>query len=318
MASAFIPPELGQSLRETIIPDVKTTLNLFGMHLRKVAGEWNYPIHAHPQYEFNYVLEGVQTMVVNNNSFTQQAGDLVLLRPGDSHSSRSGDGRPFTYFCIHFDIDDKILISLLSRLDHVLFKSDSAITRRLAPVLHKLVEISANVNGNITMSQRMRLQSAVFDLFGQLWEAFSIDDHLLSSNTYEKVELAHQIRGRLQGLIYQQFKHDGAGENHYGVDDIAAELGISTSHCYRVFREVFGLSPRTFLSDQTLHEAKVLLEDPRLSVSQISGILGYRDIAHFSRQFKRWYGLSPRQYRDSRNWMPADPLHAPDSGDTPH
>lgn len=58
MVAAFEPPVPGQSLSETIIPDVKTTLNLFGMHLRKVSGEWDYPQHAHPQYEFNYVLEG--------------------------------------------------------------------------------------------------------------------------------------------------------------------------------------------------------------------------------------------------------------------
>lgn len=299
MASAFMPPALGQSISETIIPDVKTTLNLFGMHLRKVSGAWNYPIHAHPQYEFNYVLEGEQRIIVNNRSYTQRSGDLVLLRPGDSHSSQSGNGEPFTYFCIHFDIDDKLLISLLSRLNHVLFAAESTIAHKLTPSLSKLVDISTTIHGDITMSQRMMLQSAVFDLFGQLWEAFSVEANLHASATYEKVELAHQIRSRLQGLVYQQFKLDMQDEKHLGVDDIAAELGISPSHCYRVFRQVFGLPPRVFLSQQMLHEAKVLLDDPRLSISHISGILGYRDIAHFSRQFKRWHGKSPREYRES-------------------
>ncbi|MBW7462169.1 helix-turn-helix domain-containing protein, partial [Paenibacillus sepulcri] len=32
---------------------------------------------------------------------------------------------------------------------------------------------------------------------------------------------------------------------------------------------------------------------------QISSVLGYRDIAHFSRQFKRWSGVSPSDYRQS-------------------
>lgn len=298
MASAFLPPELGQNISEIIIPDVKTTLNLFGMHLRSVSGAWSYPIHAHPQYEFNYVLDGEQRVIVNNRSYTQRAGDLVLLRPGDSHSSLSGNGRPFTYFCIHFDIDDKILISLLSRLHHVLFPADSTIAHKLTPSLTRLVDISHQIQGDITMSQRMRLQSAVFDLFAQLWEAFSIEANLYASASYEKVELAHQIRSRLQGLVYQQFKQDAQEDRTLGVDDIAAELGISSSHCYRVFRQVFGLSPREFLSRQMLHEAKVLLDDPRLSVSHISAILGYRDIAHFSRQFKRWHGKSPREYRE--------------------
>ncbi|KWX88353.1 AraC family transcriptional regulator, partial [Paenibacillus riograndensis] len=147
MVSAFIPPVHGHSISETIIPDVKTTLNLFGMHLRKVRGEWEYPVHAHPQYEFNYVLEGEQQLVVNNRSYMQKAGDLVLLRPGDSHSSKSGNGKPFTYFCIHFDIDDKILISLLSRLNHVLFESGSTIAHKLGPVFARLVEISSTISG---------------------------------------------------------------------------------------------------------------------------------------------------------------------------
>jgi AraC-like DNA-binding protein len=300
LVSAFLPPVLGQSLSETIIPDVKTTLNLFGMHLRRVSGEWDYPLHAHPQYEFNYVLEGEQLFTVNHHSYLQRAGDLVLLRPGDTHSSRSGNGEPFTYFCIHFDIDDKLLISLLSRLDQVLFTAGSTIAHKLGPILSKLVEISGSTPGDITMSQRMRLQSAVFELFAQLWEAFSIEANMSSPGTYEKIELAHQIRSRLQGLVYQQFQLEVPYDSHYGIDDIASELGISASHCYRVFRQVFGISPRVFLSQQMLHEAKVLLDDPSMSVSQISGILGYRDIAHFSRQFKRWHGTSPREYRESR------------------
>ena len=298
MAAAFEPPVPGQSLNETIIPDVKTTLNLFGMHLRKVSGDWDYPQHAHPQYEFNYVLEGEQQLTVNNHSYLQRAGDLVLLRPGDIHSSRSGNGGSFTYFCIHFDIDDKLFISLLSRLNHVLFTSKSNVAHRLGPLLSRLVEISTSGSGSITISQRMRLQSAVFELFAQLWEVFSLETDNSSPGTYERMELAHQIRSRLQGLVYQQFKQEMPYDSHYGVDDIAAELGISPSHCYRVFRQVFGLSPRVYLSEQMLHEAKVLLDDHSLTVSQISGLLGYRDIAHFSRQFKRWSGQSPREYRE--------------------
>lgn len=243
MVAAFEPPVPGQSLSETIIPDVKTTLNLFGMHLRKVSGEWDYPQHAHPQYEFNYVLEGEQQLTVNNHSYLQRAGDLVLLRPGDIHSSRSGNGGSFTYFCIHFDIDDKLFISLLSRLNHVLFTSESNVAHRLGPLLSRLVEISTSGSGSITISQRMRLQSAVFELFAQLWEVFSLEADNSSPGTYERMELAHQIRSRLQGLVYQQFKQEVPYDSHYGVDDIAAELGISPSHCYRVFRQVFGLSP---------------------------------------------------------------------------
>jgi AraC-like DNA-binding protein len=279
-----------------MIPDVKTTVNLFGMHLRRVSGDWHYPAHEHPQYEINYVLEGEQLMTVGGSSCLQRSGDLVLLRPGDVHSSRSGNNEPFTYFCIHFDIDDKIFLSLLSRMEQTLFPGDSPVTRQVQPVMSRLIDIVGQA-GQKTMTQRMRLQSAIFELFGHLWEAISNEAVLLSSAAYEKVELAHQIRHRLQGLVSQSFKQGLAAEQHYGIDDISAELGISTSHCGRIFRHIFGMSPRSYLSGLVLDEAKLLLCNTRLSVQHIASILGYRDIAHFSRQFKRWSNLSPSEYR---------------------
>ncbi|SFE12380.1 AraC-type DNA-binding protein [Paenibacillus algorifonticola] len=302
MAATFIPPILGQCISEAIVPDVKTTINLFGMHLRKVSGEWDYPVHTHPQYEINYVLEGEQLFIVNDRHYIQQAGALMFLQPGASHASKSGNGKPFTYFCLHFDIDDRMFLSLLSRLDSVLFGANSNVVQQLRPALNKVIEMSSQLaeHSAAKLTERMRLQSAVFELFGQLWEALSAEADLHSAVSYEKVQLAHQIRNKLQGLIYQQFKQDAAALNqHYGIDDIAAELGISVSHCNRVFRQVFEISPRVFLSSEMLHEAKVLLNDPQMSISQISAILGYRDISHFSRQFKRWYGASPSEYRRS-------------------
>lgn len=298
MAGSFPPPVLGQIIDEIMLPDVNTTVNLFGIHLRRVSGEWEYPMHEHTQFEINYVLEGRQLMNADGAMLLQEAGDLVLFRPGHAHASRSGGHEPFTYFCLHFNIDDQLFLSMLNRIEQTLFPRDSMLTRQLEPVLSRLIDIT-RIAGSATMAQRMRLHSAIFELFGTLWEAVSNEADLLSSSANEKAELAHQIRNRLQGLMSQHFKQGTAAQRHYGIDDIAAELGISASHCNRVFRHVYGISPRVYLSELVLHEAKLLLSNPLLTVQRISSVLGYRDIAHFSRQFKRWSGISPSEYRQS-------------------
>ncbi|NUU78930.1 AraC family transcriptional regulator [Paenibacillus xylanilyticus] len=300
MTSTYLPPALGESVHEVFYPDVQTTVNLFAIHLRSVGSDWNYPAHEHPQYELNYVTEGVQHMTVNGQLYAQKAGELLLIPPGSIHSSQSQNGQGFTYFCMHFDIDDQLFLSLLARIKQVLFHSDSPVTLKIEPVLQKLMN-SANENtASNTMVQRMQLQSAVFELFGHLWEAVSHEAAHLFTEGYERIELAHQIRNRLQGLVSQQFKQGHESDTHYGIDDIAAELGISSSHCNRVFKQVFGQSPRVVLSEMVLHEAKVLLGNPKLSVQSIAAMLGYRDIAHFSRQFKRWSGMSPSRYRQEQ------------------
>jgi AraC-like DNA-binding protein/mannose-6-phosphate isomerase-like protein (cupin superfamily) len=299
MSSTYLPPTLGESVHEVFYPDVQTTVNLFAIHLRSVGSDWDYPAHEHPQYELNYVTEGEQYMTVDGKLYIQKAGELLLIPPGSIHSSLSHNGKGFTYFCMHFDIDDQLFLSLLARIQHVLFDADSPVTRQIEPVLRKLMSSADNRTAS-TMVQRMQLQSAVFELFGHLWEAVSQEAAQLYTDGYEKIELAHQIRNRLQGLVSQQFKQGRESDSHYGIDDIAAELGISSSHCNRVFRQVYGQSPRVYLSEMVLHEAKVLLGNPKLSVQNIAAMLGYKDIAHFSRQFKRWSGISPTRYRQEQ------------------
>lgn len=299
MSSTYLPPALGESVHEVFYPDVQTTVNLFAIHLRSVGTNWDYPAHEHPQYELNYVTEGEQHMTVNGTLYIQKAGELLIIPPGSIHSSQSHNGKGFTYFCMHFDIDDQLFLSLLARIRQVLFSADSPVTQQIEPVLRKLMA-TANDEAASTMVQRMQLQSAVFELFGHLWEAVSQEAAQSFTDGYEKIELAHQIRNRLQGLMSQQFKQGHESDSHYGIDDIAAELGISSSHCNRVFKQVFGQSPRAVLSRMVLHEAKVLLGNPKLSVQNIAVMLGYKDIAHFSRQFKRWSGMSPSRYRQEQ------------------
>lgn len=299
MAAPYLPPALGSSLQEFMFPNVKTTVHLFGVHMRQVDGNWEYPEHNHTQYEINYVLDGEQLMTVNGSAYVQQAGDLTLIRPGEAHSSRSANRQPFTYFCLHFNIDDHLFLSLLGRMMQVLFPSGGQLATQVAPVLHKLIAI-AGEDDDTSIATRMRMQSAVFELFGNLLEALSQEAISLSADSYARFELANRIRSRLQAIVSQTLKRsdeNAVSDKHYGVEDVAEELGISVSHCNRVFRSVYGQSPRAYLSELVLYEAKLLLADPLLAVQTISSALGYRDIAHFSRQFKRWAGVSPSDYR---------------------
>lgn len=284
---------------EIFFPDVKTTLNLFAIHSRKVGGDWSYPLHEHPQYEINYLLAGRQAMTVNGVTYEQEAGELLLLKPGDVHTSRSADGRPFEYFCLHFDLDDRLFLSVLGRMEQVLFPADSRATQRIAPVLERLLDSRPGAERS-SVAGRMRLQSAVFELFAQLWDALSEESLQLPARAYGKVDLAHEIAGRLRTVAAQTFRSESGEDEPGGIAAIAAQLGLSASHCSRVFREVYGCSPRAYWSDLVLHEARQLLADPRYSIQAVAAILGYRDIAHFSRQFKRWTGLSPSEYRARR------------------
>ncbi len=60
------------------------------------------------------------------------------------------------------------------------------------------------------------------------------------------------------------------------------------------------VSYRELLDESLYQRARDLLDQPRLSVSEIAWRLGYNDVSNFSRAFKRWAGETPRQYRAAR------------------
>ncbi|MDQ6421853.1 helix-turn-helix transcriptional regulator [Paenibacillus sp. LHD-117] len=66
-----------------------------------------------------------------------------------------------------------------------------------------------------------------------------------------------------------------------------------------MFTKVYGLSPCQYLTRRKWSKAKELLAGSNLTVYAIAEQLGFRSVNHFSRQFRRWMGMSPMQYRQS-------------------
>lgn len=81
------------------------------------------------------------------------------------------------------------------------------------------------------------------------------------------------------------------------IQPIIASLGISPNYGLEVFQKIYQMSPRKYLSELKLQEAKILLQQPELSLNEIANRLGYKNLSHFSRQFKRWTGINPSAFR---------------------
>lgn len=70
---------------------------------------------------------------------------------------------------------------------------------------------------------------------------------------------------------------------------------VATNECYlkKGFKEMFGTTIFDFYQSQRMEHAKYLLYDKGLSVTDVSSLLGYSSISHFSTAFKKHTGLKP-------------------------
>ena len=78
---------------------------------------------------------------------------------------------------------------------------------------------------------------------------------------------------------------------------LAATVNLSPSRFSHLFQTETGLPPIRFLRERRMERARVLLERTFLTVKEIMAQVGCSDPSHFTRDFRRYHGMPPREWR---------------------
>jgi AraC family transcriptional regulator len=95
--------------------------------------------------------------------------------------------------------------------------------------------------------------------------------------------------------------------------EMARAAGLSVSHFSKLFTQCIGLSPHQYLVRCRLrHAEKLLLKlEQSLSIVDVAAEAGFADQAHFSRHFRRAYGVSPLAFRRTAHGESETPTNPP-------
>ncbi len=80
---------------------------------------------------------------------------------------------------------------------------------------------------------------------------------------------------------------------------IAKKVNLNESYLSRSFKKNYGLSPRNYVLNQRINKAKELL-DSGLEIVDIAQELGFYDQAHFYKNFKAVYSITPKEYQQMK------------------
>ncbi len=84
----------------------------------------------------------------------------------------------------------------------------------------------------------------------------------------------------------------------HNVEKFAKEIALSESQFYTLYNKAFGISPKQDLINTRIEHSKCFLKC-QYSVSETAELVGYTNLYHFSRQFKKYVGLTPSQYKEN-------------------
>lgn len=130
--------------------------------------------------------------------------------------------------------------------------------------------------------------------------------------TYCEEALAHRkssatsLRSSVENAIAPLLPHREAR-----VEETARRLGMSHRTLVRRLA-LEGLTFSGILDEMKIDLAKSYLKDDGLPISQTAWLLGYGEVSAFTHAFKRWTGMTPRQWRAAN-----DPEHPNEANDTP-
>jgi AraC family transcriptional regulator len=83
------------------------------------------------------------------------------------------------------------------------------------------------------------------------------------------------------------------------IADLAAVVHMSPFHFARAFKTATGQPPHRYITHRRMKRAKMLLAVTRLPVAEVAYRVGFSNQSHFTAQFRRSTGTTPKGYRDS-------------------
>ena len=243
---------------------------------------------ARNHYLFHYVISGTGTLMADDSkgitqTYSIKSGQGFLIFPGQITTYYADEKLPWEYVWIEFDglkVKEILQLTELSP-DTPVYRSHSKDLKE--QLLNELLYIVHNA------------EESPFHLIGHLYLFL---DHLIQSskrsNSAPSSKMSDYYIKEAIHYIEQNF------QNNISIEEIASVCGINRSYFGKIFKKALGRSPQEFLMNYRMLKATELLKLTSLSIAEIGSAVGYENQLHFSRAFKRIYGISPREWRNSQ------------------
>ena len=258
------------------------------------------PMHKHQFFEIVYVYEGYCEQTLSclgyTRTYTMKEGDFLFIPANQEHAitvdsdsiviniglRTSTFERTFLHNIPQDSILGRFFSSLLTMEDStqfIIFHTDEHFPCK--PYVHQI--FMSYCNGGVYAKNLLNLQLSL--LFLYLLQEYSENAEIINGTT----DSVYQIPAL---IAYMEKNYSTVN-----IKSMAKHFGYSTDHLNRIFKQWTGQTISEALMRVKMEHAVRFLENPRMTVSDVAESLGYKDMTNFIRNFKKYYGVTPKAYR---------------------
>lgn len=254
----------------------------------------NVPLHWHNEFEISLIAEGTGIFRCAEKTITANAGDIIIILPNTLHAVQPAGSKRLVYNTIVFNetmisgsANDRCFTECITRFCTKESYIDLPITDQqpfYTELKNSLTKIFRCAESNDGLSDLL-LKS---ELLHTLWL-------LLKNDTIfcKEASAMHPVDSIRPILEYIQLHYT----DELSIEQLACISHLSKSYFMCLFRQVTGLSAIEYVNQIRIQAACKLLTKKDLRSSDIAFSCGFRNLSNFNRQFRRFTGFTPMEYR---------------------
>ena len=236
--------------------------------------------HRHDTYALGMTLSGVQTFQYRGAARASLPGKVIVLHPDELHDGAAGTDAGLVYRMLY--LPPERLIEAAGGARGLPFVPDPIITDM---DLHQsLTEALDNLESE---PQALLLDDLIVRFSEGLWR------HADGLGGASGKTLAREAVLRCRDYLQDNFEREVSSE------ELESVSGFDRYTTARQFRRFLGTSPHRYLVMRRLDRAKALLSEG-CSLAAAAADAGFADQAHFTRHFKRTFGMTPGRWQALR------------------
>lgn len=262
-------------LQDVLISNLNVTVNNGGFISIHPKTPWSIDLHTFNQNKFYCVTEGSCTITIQGKTYVGHKGDWFFIPANTPHCYEKDTSCVFEKYWMHFDVYPTST-DLFSLLELPYFVRADQEAMEIFELYAKTVDRS--------ITDVLRIKSCALLLFAKYIELARKSQVSVKSSSDERLDdVLRYINDNLDKPISNE--------------ELARMCHLHPNHFIRFFKTNTGQTPSYYIKCRRMDTAKRLLEESDLNISEITERMGFEDISYFSKQFRSFYAMSPREYR---------------------
>lgn len=254
------------------------------------SNEWTHYTRPLTDYELMVVTEGTLYIASENEKYTVQQGEYLLMPPTKVQHGFKSSKCSFYWLHVGYNSSQKNETKLHQNSPEEFWQQEtnqiSIPNQAKLPSLERIIVLLKQLQDSDQRYQNQKLNSFLAcAIFTEI--ELQTKSNQKTQKNFSQDHLFETVKEYITWHLHENLK----------VSDIAEYFGYNEKYLTTLFHKISGMAIKQFILQTKMERAKIALTETNQQVAQIAYSLGFEDSHNFSNAFKKITGLSPKDYK---------------------